>query len=64
MYHSVTSSRDVMRNTAMSLHMADFPTAWRMLNGKEESPPKEVKELTATFDTKAAGRNRCRPGLV
>lgn len=48
-YESSKTCRDLMRNTATSLHMTDFETSWRMMIGQEHPDASEIQILADNF---------------
>jgi phosphoenolpyruvate carboxylase len=64
MYLCSKSTRDFMRNTALSLHMTDFDLAWETMIGEERPDKNEITLLAKNFNPSKDGINTNKETLA
>jgi phosphoenolpyruvate carboxylase len=64
MYLCSKSSRDFMRNTALSLHMTDFDLAWQTMIGETRPDKNEIISLAKNFNSHKDAKNTNKETLA
>jgi hypothetical protein len=64
MYLCSKSSRDFMRNTALSLHMTDFNLAWLTMIGEEHPGNEQINLLAKKFNPNKDSKNTNKETLA